>query len=217
MTGFFIIGDIHGCLNTFHEMLTHWDPEQETLVQVGDLIDRGSKSPETLDLAMKLSIQFPNRAIFLKGNHEQMMSNYYQGLDNNWLINGGIETMRQINERGFDLQLLLDWINQLPLHYITDHLAVSHAGFAEHPKATEPNHPHGLLWNRSRLKNLGKPQVIGHTPQIKGLPTYDPQSNAWYIDTAAYKGICLTGMKFEHDGRYKERISIPTYSQDLIN
>ena len=32
----FIIGDIHGCFHTLEKMLTHWEPQDQKLVFVGE-------------------------------------------------------------------------------------------------------------------------------------------------------------------------------------
>ncbi len=51
-----IIGDIHGCFNTFKTLLDkHWKSDAEILIQLGDLIDRGNFSAETLLLAHSLN------------------------------------------------------------------------------------------------------------------------------------------------------------------
>ncbi|WP_084315274.1 metallophosphoesterase [Clostridium hydrogeniformans] len=40
------------------------------LIQVGDIIDRGKNTSETVRYCRKLSLKFPNNVVFLKGNHE---------------------------------------------------------------------------------------------------------------------------------------------------
>ena len=73
----FIIGDVHGCLHTFRELLTHWDPATEHLLQVGDLVDRGAHVPETVELALQLSTEHPESTTFLMGNHEAALLRHY--------------------------------------------------------------------------------------------------------------------------------------------
>jgi serine/threonine protein phosphatase 1 len=70
----------------------------------------------------------------------------------------------------------------------------------------------GVLWNRSPLKNIGKLQIIGHTPTDR--PKYDMTSNAWNIDTgAAYLGY-LTGVKIKSNGEVSEFIREDTDLRD---
>lgn len=66
---YFIVGDIHGCYYTFCQLLTHWKREEEVLVLVGDLIDRGNYSAKVLQLCKELS-EGDHQVVVLKGNHE---------------------------------------------------------------------------------------------------------------------------------------------------
>lgn len=53
MKKIFVIGDVHGCLHTLEKMLSYWEKNTEQLIFVGDLIDRGNFSPETVSLVKK--------------------------------------------------------------------------------------------------------------------------------------------------------------------
>jgi Calcineurin-like phosphoesterase len=78
------IGDVHGAYDDFVSILqraglidkqNHWVGGKATFVQVGDLIDRGPKPREVLDLMMALEKQAPEaggRVISVLGNHEVM-------------------------------------------------------------------------------------------------------------------------------------------------
>ncbi len=213
----FIIGDVHGCFYTYLKLLDHWKPKTETLIQLGDLVDRGTQAPLTLRLAFEIKKTFKKSVVFLKGNHEQMMVKYFQNKNTeiNWLRNGGKETLIQFEKKNEELKLYLAWINTLPLYWENPQVFVSHAGISGIGEAFDPNNPHGVLWNRQPLRDIGKLQVIGHTPRQDGKPTYSAESNSWNIDTGAYGGICLTGLKLKNDGTYLETISIPTDQMDL--
>ncbi|HBJ9790539.1 TPA: metallophosphoesterase, partial [Listeria monocytogenes] len=41
MKPIFAVGDVHGEITLLDELLENWDKEQERLLFVGDLIDRG--------------------------------------------------------------------------------------------------------------------------------------------------------------------------------
>jgi len=71
----FIIGDVHGCYNTFSAMLEFWEPEKEILIQLGDLIDRGNFTPQLVKLCRELEDK--HKAVFLKGNHEWLALQYF--------------------------------------------------------------------------------------------------------------------------------------------
>jgi serine/threonine protein phosphatase 1 len=216
--GVFIIGDVHGCFNTYLHLLENWDPKTEILIQLGDLIDRGKHSSQCVKLAFELQATFKQQTIFLRGNHEQMMIDYLMEKGNhlNWLNNGGGETLQEFNQQGADPNFYLSWIKNLPLSWNNEHIMVSHAGFSV--AADDPfdiRDPNGLLWNRKPLLNIGKVQVIGHTPRLNGNPEFISSSNSWNIDTGAYRNICLTGIKLREDGKFLDFISVPTDKKDL--
>ena len=78
------IGDVHGDFDDFVSILQrtglidaqhHWTGSKATLVQVGDLLDRGPKPREVMDLVMALEKEAPKsggRVVSLLGNHEMM-------------------------------------------------------------------------------------------------------------------------------------------------
>jgi hypothetical protein len=78
------IGDVHGDFADFTAILQrvdlideqrHWTGGRTTLVQLGDLIDRGPKPREVLDLMMSLDQQAEKasgKVVSLLGNHEVM-------------------------------------------------------------------------------------------------------------------------------------------------
>ena len=80
----FAIGDVHGDFDDFSAILQrtglidtqhHWTGNKATLVQVGDLLDRGPKPREVMDLVMALEKEAPKaggRVVSLLGNHEMM-------------------------------------------------------------------------------------------------------------------------------------------------
>src|SRR4029450_2936726 len=70
------IGDVHGCAAELEVLLRAIAPAQaDRLVFLGDYVDRGTESRATLDLLLELREKLP-RAVFLRGNHEEMMLAY---------------------------------------------------------------------------------------------------------------------------------------------
>jgi len=78
------IGDVHGDFDDFVAILQrvglidaqhHWTGAKTTFVQLGDLLDRGPKPREVMDLMMSLEKEAPQaggRVVGLLGNHEMM-------------------------------------------------------------------------------------------------------------------------------------------------
>jgi serine/threonine protein phosphatase 1 len=184
----FVVGDIHGrCaqLLTLLDMLPR-DPETDTLVFLGDLIDRGADAPGCVSHIQKLTRENPQRVICLRGNHEQMLMDFLKGYSNVWLtaVAGGertfeqytgqsvrvdsekdLEEMRSIFERAFPAEHLA-FMRDLPFYYEDEFAIYVHAGLDEgkHPSESSPI---SLLWMRDMdfYKNYrGKPCVFGHTP-----------------------------------------------------
>ncbi len=74
----FAIGDIHGCLDKLHTMMKRLriDEEEDTLVFVGDYIDRGPDPRGVVDFVLDLKKKLKN-VICLLGNHEQVFLNFF--------------------------------------------------------------------------------------------------------------------------------------------
>ena len=184
----FVVGDIHGrCaqLLTLLDMLPR-DPETDTLVFLGDLVDRGADAPGCVSHIADLTRENPERVICLRGNHEQMLMDFLQGHTNIWLtpVVGGertfeqytgqsvkvdsekdLEEMRRLFERSFPAEHL-EFMQELPFFHEDDLAIYVHAGLDEgkHPSESAPA---SLLWMRNEnfYKNYrGKPCVFGHTP-----------------------------------------------------
>ncbi len=213
----FVIGDVHGCFDTFTELLTHWQPETERLIQVGDLVDRGNFVPQTVELARGLSEQYGEQAIFLKGNHEQGMVKHLgpEGPYKGWLDWGGRSTMLQYSTRRELQEPHVAWLAQRPLFWKNEHVLVSHAGVAKVLAPLSEDNPDGILWRRGPLLNLGIMQVVGHTPSPDGKVRFDQDSLTLYIDTGAYHGKNLTAVRLSDHGHLLETIAIPTRYADI--
>jgi serine/threonine protein phosphatase 1 len=104
------IGDVHGCFTALTALWQMVQPsEQDTVVFLGDYVDRGPESREVLDWLIRESAK-PNR-IFLRGNHEVMMlsaaENPFQA--ESWRSCGGLETLMS-----YALRSGFDWASRIP-------------------------------------------------------------------------------------------------------
>ena len=83
----FVIGDVHGRrtqLETLLGMLPR-DESSDTLVFLGDLIDRGDDAPGCVEHVIKVAKANPERVMCLRGNHEQMLLDFIAGTTNLWI------------------------------------------------------------------------------------------------------------------------------------
>jgi serine/threonine protein phosphatase 1 len=184
----FVVGDIHGrCAQLLNllDMLPR-DPQSDTLVFLGDLIDRGADAPGCVDHILKLRRENPERVTCLRGNHEQMLMDFLDAQTSIWLtpVTGGertfeqytgypvrarteaeVEEMRRLFEEKFPPEHL-EFMQSLPFYYEDEHAIYVHAGLddGKHPSESSPM---SLLWMRDMdfYKNYrGKPCIFGHTP-----------------------------------------------------
>ena len=174
----YVIGDIHGRPKLLNQLINNvpWDVEQDKIVFLGDLVDRGPDAPGVIERVMELVAANPN-VVVLRGNHEQMMLDCLDYGDLQWLIpeNGGLATLEGY---GLDLTKLQDvsdiripdehieFIRGLPFYHEDEQAIYVHAGLVmgEHPSETDPD---VLVWARDfdfYRGYDGKLCFFGHTP-----------------------------------------------------
>lgn len=186
----YIIGDIHGCADTFAELLKHL-PSNAEIYTTGDLIDRGPGSRRVISICLERGIKS------VMGNHEHMLldfldktSLYPKGL---FFQNGGRETIKNYGSNLLDVAPgHVDYLRSMPLYIETEHFILSHAGVhfmkdIEEACDLSDVGGHNVLWNRAGLADLGKLQVIGHTPvnEVDKIRSGDKMF-ALNIDTGCY-------------------------------
>lgn len=142
---FDIIGDVHGCFDELLELLQKlgWDvsglpdapmarhPESRTAIFVGDLVDRGPKSPDVLRLVMAMSEA--GTAICVPGNHDVKLMRKLGGRDVR-LTHGLAETMQQLEAESNEFKKeIVEFVRGLVSHYVFagGRLVVAHAGMKE--------------------------------------------------------------------------------------
>jgi serine/threonine protein phosphatase 1 len=213
----FIVGDVHACFHTLQALLKHWNPTSQRLIFVGDLIDRGNFSPETVAFVRKLQINNPD-TIVLMGNHEYEAAKQMQeGGNKYWFSNMGKETILQYEKSGFSLANDVKWFRMLPLFWEQENVFVSHAGLSNSKNALEKeDYEYGILWTRKPLKNMDKLQVHGHTPFKEG-PIFSKECNSWNVDSACVYGGKLSAGIWDNHNKNFFIISEDVHGVDIQN
>ncbi|MDT8318517.1 MAG: metallophosphoesterase [bacterium] len=186
----YIIGDIHGCAETLEALLTHI-PSNAEIYTTGDLIDRGPGSRRVISTCMERGIKS------VMGNHEHMLLDYLDesGIYPRGLFfqNGGRQTLKNYDSKLPQIAPEhIDYLRGMPLYIETEHFILSHAGVHFMKNMREAcdiakGLEHNILWNRAKLADLGKLQVIGHTPvrEVRRARSGDKISSI-NIDTGCY-------------------------------
>lgn len=196
----YIMGDLHGCLSKMVTQLKtrRFDPRQDLVISVGDVIDRGPDSPGCLALLEKRWFKA------VRGNHEEMAIDALELGDRMlWMMNGGDWFSGLPGERRQSVRDALLHCHELPLvielHTHNQILVIAHADYpSSHYAWNKPVDEHRLVWSRERLNQnmsgegeniTGADQFyFGHTP-LKEAARYNNQN---YIDTGAVFGNKLT-------------------------
>lgn len=160
-----IVGDIHGCIETFRELLDKLPDDIDQIYTVGDLIDRGAGVKEVVQECMDRNI------ISVRGNHEDMFLDYIRKTNEYdrgvFEMNGGMTTLHSYKEGVPDSHL--EYFINMPYYVETADFILSHAGvsvsiedvFRDNSETSNMN----LMWDRyQKSTKLNKFQVFGHTP-----------------------------------------------------
>jgi serine/threonine protein phosphatase 1 len=197
------IGDIHGCSAALRAVLVAIEPKaDDTIVLLGDYIDRGPDSRQVLDEVLALGERC--RLVPLLGNHEEMMlaarhSPYQRDY---WLHYGGTQTLKSYGDQATLADVPAEhwsFIERCHLLHETERHFFVHASY-------DPNSPLDaqptdlLIWMSLRdqipaAHVSGKMAIVGHTPQKSG----DVLDLGYLkcLDTGCVYGGYLTGMDLE--------------------
>ena len=118
----YAIGDIQGCFDSFRRLLEScaFDPAKDRLWLVGDLVNRGPQSLETLRLVKSLG----EAAITVLGNHDLYLLMVAEG---GAKFRGKDDTLQAILDAP-DCGELLDWLRHRPLCHTENNHCLVHAG-----------------------------------------------------------------------------------------
>lgn len=170
----YIIGDIHGNLSKLKKLISRIKSEIEpddTIIFLGDYIDRGPESYEVIEYLIDLSSRY--KTVFLTGNHEDMFIRFVTRGDNydNYIGNGGGNTIKSYikNMNAFIIpESHKKFFNNLKLYYEADDFIAVHAGLNPEIGSLREQKKYDMIWIREdfykcRVK-WAKTVIFGHTP-----------------------------------------------------
>lgn len=207
----FVIGDIHSHFDQMIELfeMVQFDFENDLLISLGDLVDRGPKPIEVIEKLMTVK-----NFIHILGNHDEWC---YQYLLNNeppedWEYQGGLSTFEAYNNHPEFKEKHCAFFEKAKLCYLDDENRLFvHGGFnARVPFEKQRDKKDVLIWDRSLIPTAQKYHkknktiqdfseiFVGHTPiQLIGESTPKKFSNLWMMDTGVYMSGKLSIMNIE--------------------
>jgi len=195
------IGDIHGCATALRTLLAALElTAEDTLVILGDAIDRGPDSRDVLE--QLLSVRPICHLVPILGNHEQMLLDVIDGKMPlpDWLMHGGAETLDSYGPGAALTEMPLEHVDFLCTwgdYHETDEHFFAHGNYL--PKKKFSQQP----WEEMRWRSLkffmpvphrsGKIAVLGHTANKQGKIVN--HGHLVCIDTYCHGGGWLTALE----------------------
>jgi serine/threonine protein phosphatase 1 len=212
----YAVGDIHGRLDLLGQLLSRVDADmadrpvtRPIFVFLGDYIDRGPSSRETIDRLLQR--RELNECVFLKGNHEQLVVDCLNNprVFHHWLRLGGVETLASYGltighltsrTKVAELQAAfhralprahLNFFREQQTSFACGDFFFAHAGIKPRVSLSRQTE-RDLLWIREEFltsnDDFEKIIVHGHTP----IHAIEVRPNRINIDTGAYATGRLT-------------------------
>jgi len=212
-----VIGDIHGCFDELMDLLDKvGPPEDARIISVGDMVDRGPKSPEVTAFFMHESA--------VLGNHERKHVKYSRNeLHRHHFKQGQQDTRSQFGERSGtnipDWKCLgpiptyaqaLAYFQTLPRYLDLPEALIVHGGVMHgtpldaqderiltgsgYKKENEVNGETKIFnWCETYPKDA-KPVICGHLGLGSAPWPYPQRGNIWPLDTGCAVGGYLTAL-----------------------
>jgi protein phosphatase len=233
---FDLVGDVHGCFEELCLLLQSlgyrtslagqnfetYHPDGRKLVFLGDLVDRGPKTPHVLRLVMDAVKS--GDAFCLSGNHDAKLLKALQGQKVSY-THGLAESIRQLEDMSKEFrEEVAEFLRTRPSHYVFDGgaLVAVHAGLREemhgrdsgkvrvfclYGETTGETDEFGLPVRYPWATDYrGRAMVIyGHTPVM--VPQWI--NNTLCIDTGCVFGGKLTALRYPE----KELVSVSALTE----
>ncbi|MBU0728537.1 MAG: serine/threonine protein phosphatase [Proteobacteria bacterium] len=196
----YVIGDIHGCHRSLLQLLDNIKPDihNDTIIFLGDYIDRGPDSKEVINEILLLQARHDN-VVTLMGNHELSFLKFLDGEKKSFFLEfGGVPTLQSYGAAPpykAPQQHIppehLSFLKELHFYWEDDSYIYVHAGLKPGVHLTQQSSD-WMLWSRSSFiqsdYDFGKKVIFGHTPFKEPFI----QQNKIGIDTGSVYGGRLT-------------------------
>lgn len=206
-----MIGDIHSHYDEMIELFetVNFNIENDTLISLGDLVDRGPKPVEVVENVIKI-----RHFIHILGNHDEWCYQYLRDdiQSTEWLAQGGEGTFNAYRSNPEYRESHISFFEKAHLYYIdSENRLFIHGGFNHRiPFHLQAENKELLIWDRSLVLTAMeyeqydqtfsefKEIFVGHTP-TQFIKEDIPKrfSNLWMIDTGVYISGRLTIMNIE--------------------
>ena len=222
MSDIYAIGDIHGRADLLEALLGHIAAiqraasSQPVIMFLGDLIDRGPRSPEVLDLVSSALDRYPGSRLIL-GNHDHYLRSLLRDElaeddATNWMDWGGVATVSAYSRQpvpnftGIATEIRerfphhIGLLNGAVTHEVAGRFCFVHAGVRPGvPLAAQTDYD--LRWIRAgfldHVEQFDHIVVHGHTITNSLWP--EIYQNRIALDTAAYRTGRLSAAVIRHD------------------
>ena len=216
----YAIGDVHGRHDLLARLLDRIIKDAQAneatpkIIFMGDYIDRGENSRETVDLLIEVAERSDIETVFLMGNHEQMLLRFLRNpaSGSRWLEYGGLQTLMSYGVagagnlriegeaarlRGALIEALgphLDFIEGLRISHHAGNLFFAHAG-ADPALPTDEQDVATLLWGCKNFRTTDRDDgvwvVHGHFVVDRAAA----ERGRIAVDTGAYYSGRLTAAR----------------------
>lgn len=194
-----VISDIHGCYKELMQLLEEaaYIPEQDRLIILGDMIDRGKDSREVVTHIMELKKDYDVEVI--GGNHEQLLGQWLNdsfdrghvyGQNGGWKtiesyckphgVYGKVPKTKEVFRKYY--QDHISFLTQLPNYYEDERFIYVHAGIDLTLADWHDTTDNFFRWSREEFwegeNKTGKTVIFGHTPtcflhEAEGVKSYE--------------------------------------------
>ena len=192
-----VCGDIHGQYYDLLRIFEHCGyPGEYNYLFLGDYVDRGKQSLETICLLLCYKIKFPNKVTLLRGNHESSVTNRIYGFYD--------ECKRRYNVRIW--RSFTDLFNFLPVAALIDEkILCMHGGLSPELK------------NLQNIENITRPTEIPDSGLLCDLLWSDPDKEVLEYDENDRGVSVVFGEKVVEDFNKKNDLDLIIRAHQVVD